>query len=207
MFAQKGYHGTSISDIIDRAGIARGTFYLYFRNKRAIFEELLSTFLGRIGAAVHRVRIEEGAPPADVQIRENITRVFDVLLTEADFTRLLLRQAMGQDPEFDKHLSAFYDRILDLIEGALHLGQELHLVRACNTRIAASCLLGSIKEVTAQILRRPQDWQSNRDLLVDEILRFALQGLFVSTTTSSPGFGDWSRSQEPVTTGNNPETR
>ena len=193
VFAKKGYHGTSISDIIDRAGIARGTFYLYFRNKRAIFEELLSSFLGRIGEAVHRVTLEEGAPPPDVQIRDNVTRVFDVLLTEADFTRLLLRQAMGQDPEFDKYLSAFYDRILDLIQGALELGQQLGLVRPCNTRIAASCLLGSIKEVTAQILRRPEDWQDKRDLLVDEVLRFALQGLFLSSGDAHSSMETWSQ--------------
>ena len=192
VFAKKGYHGTSISDIIERAGIARGTFYLYFRNKRAIFEELLSSFLGRIGEAVHRVSLDEGAPSPEVQIRANVTRVFDVLLTEADFTRLLLRQAMGQDPEFDKYLSAFYDRILDLIQGALELGQQLRLVRPCNTRIAASCLLGSIKEVTAQILRRPEDWQDKRNLLVDEVLRFSLQGLFFAGSDSAPGPQTWS---------------
>ncbi len=41
MFAAKGYHGTRISDIIDAAGIARGTFYLYFESKSAIFLELI----------------------------------------------------------------------------------------------------------------------------------------------------------------------
>ncbi len=178
VFAKKGYHGTSISDIIEAAGIARGTFYLYFKNKRAIFEELLSTFLAQIGGAVHRVQVAEDAPEPVLQIRENVTRVMDLLLTHADFTRLLLRQAMGQDPDFDQYLSAFYDRILDLIQGALELGFELGLVRACNTRIVASCLLGSIKEVTAQILRRPEDWKNQREQLVDEILGFALRGLF-----------------------------
>jgi len=39
IFARKGYHRTNIADIIARARIARGTFYLYFQNKRDIFEE------------------------------------------------------------------------------------------------------------------------------------------------------------------------
>ena len=34
VFAERGYHNASISEIILRAGIARGTFYLYFRTKR-----------------------------------------------------------------------------------------------------------------------------------------------------------------------------
>ena len=37
VFAQHGYHSTSIDDLIDAAGVARGTFYLYFESKRAIF--------------------------------------------------------------------------------------------------------------------------------------------------------------------------
>ena len=41
LFSQKGYHATSIHDIIEAAEIARGTFYLYFESKRAIFDELL----------------------------------------------------------------------------------------------------------------------------------------------------------------------
>src|SRR5207249_12064076 len=41
VFSAKGYHDTSISDLIEAAGIARRTFYLYFISKRAIFEELL----------------------------------------------------------------------------------------------------------------------------------------------------------------------
>ena len=34
VFIEKGYHNTSISDIIRQTGLARGTFYLYFQNKK-----------------------------------------------------------------------------------------------------------------------------------------------------------------------------
>ncbi|SIH57316.1 Transcriptional regulator (TetR/AcrR family) [Mycobacteroides abscessus subsp. abscessus] len=33
-FAEKGYHKASITDITQRAGVGRGTFYLYFDTKR-----------------------------------------------------------------------------------------------------------------------------------------------------------------------------
>src|SRR3990167_4329719 len=44
MFASRGYHETSIQDLLDRADIARGTFYLHFDSKRAIFDELIDDF-------------------------------------------------------------------------------------------------------------------------------------------------------------------
>src|SRR6202050_5619422 len=37
VFARKGYWSASIADIIQAAGVARGTFYLYFRSKRDVF--------------------------------------------------------------------------------------------------------------------------------------------------------------------------
>src|SRR3989304_795483 len=40
-FGRRGYFETSITDITRRAGVAQGTFYVYFPSKRAIFTELV----------------------------------------------------------------------------------------------------------------------------------------------------------------------
>ena len=40
-FGGKGFHGASVSSITSRAGIAQGTFYLYFRTKEEIFSVLV----------------------------------------------------------------------------------------------------------------------------------------------------------------------
>jgi len=41
LFTTKGVGNTSISDIADRAGVAKGTFYLYFRDKIDIKNKLI----------------------------------------------------------------------------------------------------------------------------------------------------------------------
>ncbi|HHW03685.1 MAG TPA: TetR/AcrR family transcriptional regulator [Thermoanaerobacterales bacterium] len=41
IFGEKGYYNTSIIDITQRAGVAQGTFYIYFPNKKAIFQALI----------------------------------------------------------------------------------------------------------------------------------------------------------------------
>jgi AcrR family transcriptional regulator len=52
VISEKGLDKTSISDIVKRAGVAQGTFYLYFRSKNAlvpaIAENLLSLSLEKI---------------------------------------------------------------------------------------------------------------------------------------------------------------
>lgn len=43
LFTTKGFHDTSIADIVSRAGIAKGTFYLYFKDKEDIRNYLITT--------------------------------------------------------------------------------------------------------------------------------------------------------------------
>jgi AcrR family transcriptional regulator len=42
VFEERGYRDASVADIVARAKTARGTFYLYFRNKEDVFEEVLA---------------------------------------------------------------------------------------------------------------------------------------------------------------------
>ena len=41
-FTTKGFSKTSISDIVNKAGVAKGTFYLYFKDKYDIRNKLIS---------------------------------------------------------------------------------------------------------------------------------------------------------------------
>ena len=42
LFTSRGIHNTSISDIVERAGVAKGTFYLYFKDKYDIRNKLIA---------------------------------------------------------------------------------------------------------------------------------------------------------------------
>ena len=51
VFGEKGYHGASVTEITQAAGVAQGTFYLYFRGKKEIFLDLVDTLGRSLGAA------------------------------------------------------------------------------------------------------------------------------------------------------------
>ena len=70
IFARKGYHRTNVADIIARARIARGTFYLYFQNKKDLFEELLAQVLTELSRRIQRLRPDEPDPVN--QLRDNL---------------------------------------------------------------------------------------------------------------------------------------
>lgn len=48
VFAEHGYHEASIVKITEQAGVALGTFYLYFDSKRTVFEALVIDLNGRV---------------------------------------------------------------------------------------------------------------------------------------------------------------
>jgi AcrR family transcriptional regulator len=52
VISEKGLHSTSISDIVKKAGVAQGTFYLYFRSKNALIpaiaQNLITITMGKI---------------------------------------------------------------------------------------------------------------------------------------------------------------
>ena len=68
VFGEKGYHAATVDDITRAAGVAKGTFYLYFEEKREIYYELVRSFLQHvtdIGASV----VREVKTPADFYAR------------------------------------------------------------------------------------------------------------------------------------------
>jgi len=174
IFARKGYHRTNIADIISRAGIARGTFYLYFENKKELFEELLEQVFNELGNRIVRIRLAPDQPSPTDQLRNNIRRVLEFVLTERDLTDILLTHSLGFDRELDVRIRSFYDRIAQLIQRSLDLGIQMGLVREADTRTLSYCILGGIKEAIGQLSR-----ESDRPIepLVEEILNFGLRGV------------------------------
>jgi AcrR family transcriptional regulator len=174
IFARKGYHRTNIADIISRAQIARGTFYLYFQNKRDLFEELLEQVLGQLRLRIHRLRIGPEEPEPVDQLRNNLIRVLHFLLAERELTDILLNHATGFDRELDSRIRDFYERVAEQIQRSLDLGIQMELVRDCDTRAVSYCILGGIKEVIGQASRHRR---RDIDKLAEQILDFGLRGV------------------------------
>ena len=174
IFARKGYHRTNVADIISRARIARGTFYIYFQNKKDLFEELLEQVLTELASRILRLRVGPDSPDPVEQLRANLRRVVTYVLDERELTDILLNHSTGFDRDLDEKILNFYDRIAALIQRSLDLGIEMQLVRQSDTRAIAYCILGAIKEVVGLLSRGAA---ADTDKLVEEVLDFGLRGV------------------------------
>jgi AcrR family transcriptional regulator len=178
LFGQKGYHSTSISDIIQSAGIARGTFYLYFKNKRSIFNEILDLLVIRIQKRIKRVDPSLGSESIRIQILKNITGVVELLTDNRALLSILLEGAVGLDKGFADKLNDFYRQVTQTIELSLRLGQEMALVRSCNTKVAALAGVGALKEVLHDLLRNGSDALEIGELSA-QLLDIFIQGVII----------------------------
>jgi AcrR family transcriptional regulator len=177
VFADKGYHATSVEDIISHAGISRGTFYKYYKSKREVFGELLDSLTRALEMNIKRVDLSTDAPPIVDQMLGNVQRILETLTNNLDLTSILLHAAVGIDPDFDKKLDEFYDSTLALIELSLSHGQEMGVIRRCNVEIASWTVLGSVRQSMEAFLsskRRPM----SSEVLGKHLLEILANGLF-----------------------------
>ena len=181
VFSKSGFHNASVADLIDEAGIARGTFYLYFASKRAIFDTLLQNLLQELRTRIQPIELGPGKPEPLLQLKANIRRVLELVIQEPELIQILLHQASGADKQAAATIRVFYNRVQELTERALEHGKRIGLIRPCDSRIVAACILGSVKEVADWLTARRSEPPA-MDVLVEEIVNFGLGGLLESQT-------------------------
>ncbi len=175
VFAKTGYHQATIDDIVEQAGVARGTFYLYFDDKRAVFSELIDRFSAKITMAIQRIVTDDPSRSVAVQARENIRAILGVCLAERTMTKILFTDALGIDPAFDRKLLAFYDEVVQLLTESLRDGQKLGIVKDGEPRVLSYLTLGALKELLYQAVTLGLAEES-ADVLTGQIFDFLSGG-------------------------------
>ena len=176
VFAEAGYHGASINSIIERAQIARGTFYLYFESKAAVFDSILDQAMADLRERIHRIEVEDpAAPPPQVQLRAQVVATLEYIVRDRPLAILLLSAGHTPDAEAAERLDQFFAEVRDLLVRAFESGMELGLVRKVDKQLAAAAMLGMIRGVVEQLVRQPDPPEA--ETVVDELLLVALRGV------------------------------
>ena len=170
VFSERGYHNAQISHIIDEAGVARGTFYLYFKSKEEILKELLQEVVSEL-----KVRIREVNPyeEPEIQVLENIERVIEFALEERDLARIVIQR--NSDPDLFGVIEDFFDQVSQMIERSLSRGVSMGIIRECDTDLIARAILGAMKEI---ILRLLDEDYVDVPAVAREVFEFAVRGVW-----------------------------
>jgi TetR/AcrR family fatty acid metabolism transcriptional regulator len=152
VFAQKGFHAARISDVADRASVADGTIYLYFRNK----EELLMTAINAaFDAFMSRARTElDAVASPSAKLRRLAHLHLEALGSNRDlavvFQMELRQSARFLAPFSHQHMVEYFG----LVRAAIREGQAQGVFRPqLREKITANCFFGALDEmVTSWVL-------------------------------------------------------
>lgn len=135
-FSEYGYHDASVVKITEAAGVAQGTFYLYFASKRQIFDELMVDLNRRIRHAM-RTGSDRGRTRAETE-REGFAAFFRFTAEHPALYRII-RQAEFVSPET---LQLHYDRLSDGYVTGLREAMERGEIAQGDPEVLAWALMG-----------------------------------------------------------------
>jgi AcrR family transcriptional regulator len=136
VFGDLGFHDASIVKVADAAGVATGTFYLYFDSKRAIFDELVRDLNRRVRHAMKEAS-SQGATRLDAELL-GFDAYFRFTLEHPSLYRII-RQAEFVSPEM---LHYHYDRLSKGYIEALRQAVDDGQVGALDPEVTAFALMG-----------------------------------------------------------------
>ncbi len=175
VFAERGFHNASINEIIKSAGIARGTFYLYFTSKDAVFQSILDSALVGLNAQIIGVDMSPGAEAPNVQLHQNVTRVLEYFLADRALIQLVITYGFAPDSESALGVDAFFGHVLELIERSLTYGMALGLVQKCDAGLCAAQILGSLRGGIQRLTTAQEDLDVAD--VASQLVDFALYGV------------------------------
>jgi len=169
-FAEKGFHNTQISHIIKSAGVARGTFYIHFKSKEEIFEEILKRVVEDLKERIKPVNLKKD--PVE-QVKENVRRVIDYALENEELAKIVLLRSC--EPNYARIIECFFEDLVRLISKSLEKGIKLGILKPHDTEVVARAILGGVKEVIKSLLCKKN---VDSEKVVDELLKFCLGGVW-----------------------------
>lgn len=113
VFGELGFYEASVSEITRRAGVAQGTFYIYYHTKRDIFVELVEDMGSRLRAAMRAA--SEGAPNRVEAERAGFAAFFQFVAAHRRIYRIVEeaeRVAPEAAHEYYRRISSSYERRL-----------------------------------------------------------------------------------------------
>jgi AcrR family transcriptional regulator len=176
VFAERGYYRTSVTDLVKAAGVARGTFYLYFDGKEALFLELLEQLLSKFRGNIVGAETGPEAPPLAEQLANIVASILDTLQENRSLTRIIFREAVAVDEAVENRLRDFYGELFSYIAGTLRLGEAVSFTRPVDTDVVATCILGSLRGVVQRYVV-DRDEPLDAAAMAGTIVDFNLNGI------------------------------
>lgn len=142
LFAEKGYHGTTVSQIVASAGMTQAAFYLYFKSKEDLLKEMFQVFESKLQLYLDIGKEVKNIPYEHLEkfLTRSYTLLFELLSENVYLTKIVF-----QETEQSERLRG---HIVSQIAVNMRNNQAAHRVRSdLDTELMAEVIVASIERL------------------------------------------------------------
>lgn len=173
LFSKNGYQATSINEIINKAGIATGTFYLYFDDKYALYSFMLAKYRKSI-----RKAISEGIVGANTRYEKERLglRAFLKFAWHDPLAYRIIWESMFVDKELFKEYYETFSH--DYVRQLRHAVDSDEVRDDVDLETLSYVLMGISNFVGLQVLFRETLTEKDLDYITEQVMTILQSGMF-----------------------------
>lgn len=176
VFMEKGTDKTTIADIVKDAGIAQGTFYLYFPTKLAVMPAIAEQLVDKL---LRRFEEEIDSEVIDDQLKQLIDIIFNHTEEYKELTKLVYT-GLTQTPYLG-NWEKIYDPLYHWIESLLLQAKEREEIRFdIHSGYASKIIVGMIESTAEQIYLFDNSESKSITDHYDELYKMVYNALTIS---------------------------
>lgn len=174
VFERDGYHAATVSAIVQAAGLSQGAFYLYFPDKKAVFEALQAEMATLLRRRIYWATRDERDPR--VRLEAGLRSYFEFYAEYGDWNRRLLTEGLGIDAGFEARHAELNQTLVDAFAPTF---AELGISEPA---LAGFSLIGMASQVAYSQRLVPSATPLAPDLLAQACARLFLDGAATKPT-------------------------
>lgn len=183
LFARQGYDGTTTRDLAQTAGIAEGTLFRYFENKKAILIEVATQGWVEILTDLLTELSEMGSYKAVAQVMRR--RMLN-LHQNSDMMRVCFMEAQFHPDLRDRIQSEVINKMMDVAEAFFQTAMDQGIYRPMNPKVVARVFLGmfAVAGFSDETIMSPNSSPKEMQEMAEGIAEIFLNGVLANDKVS-----------------------
>ncbi|MAQ14668.1 MAG: TetR family transcriptional regulator [Sandaracinus sp.] len=179
LFLERGVEVVTIDELAKAAGMAKGNFYRYFDDKRALVDAILAPIASDVRTAMRRCAVTLGRADAGTDLNA-VYAALALELAGVTLPRLKVAQFYLQENRSPPTPSTEGIRALalEMSQGAIHLTDVAvshDLLRVSDPRVSALAVVGAVEQLALAVLRGELD--AHGDEIARIVVSMVLDGI------------------------------
>lgn len=174
LLGTRGYAQTTVSDVLDRAGLTSRYFYEHFENREALLVAVYDEVIARGYGASADALVRHDADPLAVSIPAQLDAFYEVVVDDPRLARVIFVEAVGVSPTMEAHRRQVLRRIAAALASRLAERAGRGEIPERDFATIAVGMLGAMHELIADHLH---PGGISRDQALSESVRLTLATL------------------------------